>query len=287
MSIEKQLVLRAGTEQKTGFGFKVDSPLDNRVILKFDPRNDYIDDENNKGKVSIDKTDTSATFIVEDLRHSYVGMIVTIVDNYPATSASATLRLDSKNNSNIVQEWTWTELALTTSIPEAPIKSVSVNSKQLQPTDGNVNIDLSEYATKSDISSVYRYKESLPWDEIQKKTNNTVGDVYNSTTQVEITDEKGVVTIYPAGTNVAWNGTEWDALSGIYEQFISKVDATYFEVNNKQLTISATCPLINKIETIKLNGEELNIQDKSVNIVIPEFNLYWNDITTTTTTTTE
>lgn len=167
-----------------------------------------------------------------------------------------------------------------------PIKSVSVNNNALTPSvAGNVNIDLSGYATKSDISSVYRYKDSDTWANISNITDAEQGDVYNSTTQVEIIDESGVVTIYPAGTNVAWNGTEWDALGGIYEQFISKVDATYFEVNNKQLTISADCPLINKIETIKLNGEVLSIQDKSVNIVIPEFNLYWNDITEDTTTT--
>lgn len=178
-----------------------------------------------------------------------------------------------------------------------------------------------EYYSKAEIdtkiSIVYKYQGSLSRlpniDAVTGEINSNAwtgyknGDVYNITSRQTLMPYNKVegkfenAVIYPAGTNFAFveatysegdnpaivTPAHWDALGGVYEQFIASVDADYFIVNNKQLTISATCPLINKIETIKLNGEELNIQDKSVNIVIPEFNLYWNDITTTTTTTTE
>lgn len=201
MSIEKQLVLRAGTEQKTGFGFKVDSPLDNRVILKFDPRKDYTDDEGNKGTVSIDENETNATFIVEDLRHSYVGMIVTIVDDYPAKSASVTLRLDSKNNSNIIQKWTWTELS----------------------TGG----DLTNYYTKGEvdglITSVYKYKGTCAYADLPKPEGEippVLGDVWNVTDSVNVGGK-----IIPAGTNWAWDGNKWDALGGDVSNYLTKPTA--------------------------------------------------------------
>lgn len=63
----------------------------------------------------------------------------------------------------------------------------------------------SEYAKKSDISSVYRYKGSVTNATALPTSGQVVGDTY---------DIKAASTYGPAGTNVAWNGSAWDALGG-------------------------------------------------------------------------
>jgi len=57
--------------------------------------------------------------------------------------------------------------------------------------------ELSNYALKSDISSMYKYKGSVATVSVLPSSDNTTGDVYN----VEST-----------GMNYAWNGSAWDAL---------------------------------------------------------------------------
>jgi hypothetical protein len=57
--------------------------------------------------------------------------------------------------------------------------------------------ELSNYALKSDISSMYKYKGSVATVSDLPSSDNTTGDVYN----VEST-----------GMNYAWNGSAWDAL---------------------------------------------------------------------------
>ena len=57
--------------------------------------------------------------------------------------------------------------------------------------------DLSAYALKSDLASMYKYKGSVATVANLPSTGNTTGDVYN----VEST-----------GMNYAWNGSAWDAL---------------------------------------------------------------------------
>lgn len=59
----------------------------------------------------------------------------------------------------------------------------------------------STYATKSEISTAYRYKGSVASVSNLPSTGNTVGDVYN----VEATD-----------MNYAWTGTAWDQLGGTF-----------------------------------------------------------------------
>jgi len=59
----------------------------------------------------------------------------------------------------------------------------------------------STYATKSEISSAYKYKGSVASVSDLPSTGNTVGDVYD----VQSTD-----------MNYAWNGTEWDQLGGTF-----------------------------------------------------------------------
>lgn len=64
----------------------------------------------------------------------------------------------------------------------------------------------SDYALKIDIAGVYRYKGSVA-TAAALPANPSVGDVYN----IEASSTYG-----PEGTNVAWTGTEWDALGGLF-----------------------------------------------------------------------
>lgn len=71
----------------------------------------------------------------------------------------------------------------------------------------SINMALSDYALKSDISSMYKYKGSVDsYDELPT-SGQTVGDSYN----VKGTDSSHGI---KKGDNVVWTGTEWDVLSG-------------------------------------------------------------------------
>ncbi len=99
------------------------------------------------------------------------------------------------------------------------IESVKVNNTALSVTGKSVNIDLSgyaktasiegTYAKKTDISGVYKYKGTKESYSALPTTGNVTGDVWNITAADETHDIK-------AGDNVAWDGTKWDNLSGVF-----------------------------------------------------------------------
>lgn len=62
--------------------------------------------------------------------------------------------------------------------------------------------DLSDYAKKSDITNIYRYKGSKENYASLPQSGNEIGDVWN----VESTD-----------MNYAWNGSAWDPLGQVFE----------------------------------------------------------------------
>ena len=65
----------------------------------------------------------------------------------------------------------------------------------------------SNYALKSDITGVYKYKGSVATEAALPSTGQTTGDVYD----IQAASSYGA-----AGMNVAWNGTGWDALGGLF-----------------------------------------------------------------------
>lgn len=65
----------------------------------------------------------------------------------------------------------------------------------------------SNYALKSEISGMYKYKGSVATASQLPASGQEVGDVYN----IEAASSYG-----GAGMNVAWNGSEWDPLGGIF-----------------------------------------------------------------------
>lgn len=67
--------------------------------------------------------------------------------------------------------------------------------------------DLSVYALRSELSTIYRYKGSVDTYSQLPVASQVVGDVYNIATD---DSSHGI----KAGDNVVWNGTYWDNLSG-------------------------------------------------------------------------
>lgn len=108
------------------------------------------------------------------------------------------------------------------------ITAIQVNGSSVAPSNKTVNItvpttvagltDAGEYAKKSDLTNVYKYKGSVASASALPASGNTSGDVYN----VEDTD-----------MNYAWNGTKWDPLGELFsiESLTNEeIDAMFTEV---------------------------------------------------------
>lgn len=111
--------------------------------------------------------------------------------------------------------------------------SVPTKVSQLQNDSGyqtaaNVEQTLTSknYATKADISSVYKAKGSVETYAELPKSNQQIGDVYN----VETADSSHGV---KAGDSVVWTGEEWDVLSGTVDL------SNYYDMTNYPLCQNA------------------------------------------------
>ena len=62
--------------------------------------------------------------------------------------------------------------------------------------------DASDYAKKTDISGLYKYKGSKATFSALPTSGNVAGDVWN---------------VEDTGMNYAWTGTAWDALGSTFE----------------------------------------------------------------------
>lgn len=93
------------------------------------------------------------------------------------------------------------------------------------PTTKAVLDYLKNYAKKSDISAVYKYKGTKTnYSELTTSGNNT-GDVWNITNADTANHIK-------AGDNVVWDGSKWDNLSGTVDL------SNYLQKGGKQTTTS-------------------------------------------------
>ena len=119
------------------------------------------------------------------------------------------------------------------------IESVKVDGTALTVTDKAVNIDLSGYALKTDISSAYKAMGSVAFADLPKNLNESnKGEVYNVTDPFNDGTNN-----YPAGTNVLWTGSEWDPLAGLtdlsaYAKTTDVTTAIQNAVKDKQATLT-------------------------------------------------
>ena len=84
---------------------------------------------------------------------------------------------------------------------------MSVNDKKKLDAYPAYSTIQSTYATKSEITNMYKYCGSVASSDKLPTTGQRVGDVYN----IEAASKYG-----GAGMNVAWNGTAWDPLGEIF-----------------------------------------------------------------------
>lgn len=156
-------------------------------------------------------------------------------------------------------------------VQENVIETVKVNGTALTVTAKAVNIDLTDYALKSDIASGLRVKGSVA-NFAALPSNATVGDMYNITAAGG-TDENGVA--IKAGDNVVKTETGWDNFGGTVDlsDYVQKDGAKVLSTNDftnayktKLEGIEADAD-VNIIESVKVDGTALTVDaNKAVNI---------------------
>ena len=114
------------------------------------------------------------------------------------------------------------------------IQQVKVDGVSLEIENKAVNIPLTDKINQvvgSKLTSAYEFKGSVDTAEglAEKESGAKVGDVYNILTA----SEYGA-----AGVNVAWTGTEWDSLGGVFDTTlidnkISALESTTSELSTR------------------------------------------------------
>lgn len=127
----------------------------------------------------------------------------------PANSQSA--RLDFDSGSNIAFTYDETNRIITVSATDTTYSDATQSTAGLMSTSDKTKLDgfsaASNYALKSDISGMYKFKGSVATESLLPSTGQTTGDVYN----IEAASSYG-----GAGMNVAWDGSAWDPLGEIF-----------------------------------------------------------------------
>jgi len=156
-------------------------------------------------------------------------------------------------------------------VQENVIETVKVNGTALAVTAKTVNIDLTDYALKSDIASGLRVKGSVA-NFAALPADATVGDMYN-VTAAGGTDENGVA--IKAGDNVVKTETGWDNFGGTVDlsNYVQKDGAK--QLSTEDFTTALKTKLegieadadVNIIESVKVDGTALTVDaNKAVNI---------------------
>lgn len=127
----------------------------------------------------------------------------------PADSQSA--RLDFDSGSNIAFAYDETNRIITVSATDTTYSNATQSAAGLMSSTDKTKLDgfsaASNYALKSDITGMYKYKGSVATASGLPSSGQTTGDVYN----IEAASVYG-----GPGMNVAWNGSAWDPLGEIF-----------------------------------------------------------------------
>lgn len=184
------------------------------------------------------------------------GLVKGVADNKSAIAALTTTVEDNKTNLEVaigtkVDKVEGKQLSTNDYTTEEKTKlagikaGAQVNKIEVVKVDGtalaiaaddkSVNIDLSGYAKKTDISSAYKAMGSKKFAELPAGLGaDNKGEVYNVTDAFKDGDK-----VYPAGTNVLWTGTEWDPLAGLTDlSAYAKTETVTAELAKKQNNLS-------------------------------------------------
>lgn len=101
---------------------------------------------------------------------------------------------------------------------------VTISTGSVASGDTNFVTGGSVYtAINNAVGSVYKYKGTKATYSVLPTSGNVTGDVWN--VEADFTIGSGTsAKIYPAGTNVAWNGSAWDPLGGITYSFMENTE---------------------------------------------------------------
>lgn len=94
--------------------------------------------------------------------------------------------------------------------------------------DGLMSKEDKEKLDTLNSTTLYKYRGSLKTID-SLPTNPELGDTYNIVTEFIFESHR-----YPAGTNISWNGKNWDPLGGVVE-----FDEIYSEINKTNSTVSS------------------------------------------------
>ena len=192
---------------------------------------DGVDDRVNtvSGDLNTFKTTVASTYATQE---SVTSAIATAKSE--AIDAAATDATTKANNAKS------DAIAAAAASADTLNKSIETVDGKVDTLSGNVEslkTDLTDTINKK-VATAYRYQKTvtnyadLPTSEMSK---DTIGFVYN----VENANDN-----YPAGTNYAWNGTEWDALGGSVDlspyALKTEVSASAETLNNRVDTVSTS-----------------------------------------------
>lgn len=91
------------------------------------------------------------------------------------------------------------------------ITHIKVNGVEVAASNGTINIDLTNYATKADVTSVMQFKGSCTWAELIAKTDQKNGAVWNVTDK----DPEGKIgQNYVCIASEVAGAESWDAMGG-------------------------------------------------------------------------
>lgn len=142
------------------------------------------------------------------------------------------------------------------------IEGITLNNVHVEPDSNKiVNIQIDDIVNDlvaSEIGKVYKYIDTVNTEDLLPKNAN-IGDVYNIVTSA----------IYGNGANVAWNGTEWDALGGTFDtsQFNNTLANLQTQITTANNSASSALNLANtnKTNISTLDGRVTTLE----NTVIP------------------
>lgn len=161
------------------------------------------------------------------------------------------------------------------------IQQIKVDGTVLTVTDKSVNIPLSEKIGEvvgSKLTTAYNYKGTVSSPSALPTSGQAVGDVWN----IENKSEYG-----EAGVNVAWTGTKWDSLGGIFDTTAidNKISDIKTNVDNLTSRVDIVEPKVaaNTQAITTLNGNDSTVGSVSytstniANTVVTEY-LKWEEL---------
>lgn len=148
--------------------------------------------------ITLTGSDNSITSVTDSDTKALGSMTGTLGVNHGGTGVTTITGIVKGNGTSVMS-------AATASDVTTLLGNTAVNRATADASGNNI---ADTYAKKTDITGMYKYKGSVANAAALPSSDQSVGDVYN----IEAASVYG-----GAGSNVAWNGIEWDPLGEIFQ----------------------------------------------------------------------